>query len=495
MICISIAQESRRLALADMLNASRQCDLLEIRLDRFEKAPDVAELLAHKSKPIIFSCRREQDGGAWGGSEEERLALLRQCIVDKADYVEIELDVADQIRPFPPTKRVISYSNWRETPTNIAEIYAEAQTKKPDVVKLMTLARSPEEAWPLLQILAKPALPTVVVGLGKPGVMLSVFGKKIGAPWTYAALEKGMEAYPGQPTVNDLRQIYHYDDIGRSTRLVAVTGFTLRDQVTAAALNAGLAHLGRGTRCLPVGVGSIGLFRKVMDAVKMAGVVVGEEHREVMTGIATELEPEAREAHATDLLVPKDKSWQGYNTLAQAALAALEGTLSRGTGAGEMLVGRMVMIVGVNATARALASSVKNRQGIVIIASHQREKALNLAQAIQSRHVQFEALYTTMHEILIVCDEEKEHSRSKSPGGETGIHAGYLRAGMTVMDLTAATHRSALLREAELRGCQIVSPRAILRAQLAAQLHLLTGKEAPAEVLEQPLLDMLEEEA
>src|SRR5207244_1391100 len=58
MICISIAQESRRLALADMLNAARQCDLLEIRLDRFDKAPDVGELLAHKPKPVILSCRR-----------------------------------------------------------------------------------------------------------------------------------------------------------------------------------------------------------------------------------------------------------------------------------------------------------------------------------------------------------------------------------------------------------------------------------------------------
>ena len=42
-------------------------------------------------------------------------------------------------------------------------------------------------------ILARPAVPTVVVGLGKPGVMLTVLGRKIGAPWTYAALERGME--------------------------------------------------------------------------------------------------------------------------------------------------------------------------------------------------------------------------------------------------------------------------------------------------------------
>src|SRR6516165_1866537 len=113
MICISIAQESRRFALADMVNAAKQCDLLEVRLDRFGKAPDVGELLANKPKPVIMSCRRPSDGGLWDGSEDERLAILRQCIVSKADYVEIELDVADQIRKFPPAKRVISYTNLR----------------------------------------------------------------------------------------------------------------------------------------------------------------------------------------------------------------------------------------------------------------------------------------------------------------------------------------------------------------------------------------------
>src|SRR5438270_5450235 len=134
MICISINQESRRFALADMLNAAKQCDLLEVRLDRFGKAPELGELLAHKPRPVIMSCRRSQDGGAWDGTEEERLALLRQCIISKADYVEIELDVADEIRRFPPAKRVIAYTNLQETPADIADIYALAQTKNPDVI-------------------------------------------------------------------------------------------------------------------------------------------------------------------------------------------------------------------------------------------------------------------------------------------------------------------------------------------------------------------------
>src|SRR5436309_867599 len=152
MICISINQESRRMALVDMLNAARQCDLLEVRLDRFGKAPELGELLSHKPRPVIMSCRRPEDGGNWDGNEDERLALLRQCIISKADYVEIELDVADQIRRFPPSQRVISYTNLQETPDNIADIYAEMRTKNPDVIKLVTLARTPEEAWPLVQL-------------------------------------------------------------------------------------------------------------------------------------------------------------------------------------------------------------------------------------------------------------------------------------------------------------------------------------------------------
>src|SRR5262245_32872718 len=314
MICISINQESRRMALVDMLNAARQCDLLEVRLDRFGKAPELGELLAAKPKPVIMSCRRPRDGGHWEASEDERLAILRQCIISKADYVEIELDVADTIRPFPPAKRVITYTNRSETPANLAEIYAEAQTKKPDVIKLTTLARTPEEAWPLVQIMARPAVPTVVIGLGSPGVMLSVLGAKIGAPWTYAALERGMESYPGQPTVADLVDVYHYRTISKSTRFIGVTGFGECERATAAALNAALAHLNMPVRCLPLGVGSVRLFRKVSEAVKFAAAVIDSEHRGAILEMATDQSPAAERTHSADVLLHKDNAWHAHAT-------------------------------------------------------------------------------------------------------------------------------------------------------------------------------------
>lgn len=491
MICISIAQESRRFALVDMLNAARQCDLLEIQMDRFDKAPDVGELLANKPKPVILSCRRPQDGGNWQGTEEERLALLRQCIVSKADYVEIEMDVADQIRKLPPCKRVISYTNLEKTPADIADIYAEAQTKNPDVIKLVTVVRTPEEAWPMLQLLAKPPVPTVVVGLGKPGVMLTVLGKKIGAPWTYAALERGMEAYPDQPTVHDLNEVYHYKAIGAKTPLIAVTGFSEREYALIGALNAGYAQLGFAARCLPIQVGSIKLFRKVMEAVRLVGVMVDPAHQRGFVEVAVELEPAAQQAKATDLLLHEDrKVWHGYNLLWRAAGSALEATLRERHGADKPLHDRTVMLVGADASAQAIALAVKMRGGIPIVASRDRKAAHQLAQDIGCRFVPFEAMYTTRHDVVIVCNLEEDAAGK----ADEAIHAGYLKPSITAMDLTSMPRRSVFLRDALRRGCDIIEPRRIMLEQIVLLLRMMTEQDVDRDRLAEVLAGLLPEE-
>jgi 3-dehydroquinate dehydratase/shikimate dehydrogenase len=493
MICISIAQESRRFALVDMLNAAKQCDLIEVRLDRFSKAPEFGEMLTARPKPVIVSCRRSQDGGQWDGSEEERLALLRQAIISRADYVEIETDVANQIRPFPPTKRVISYTNFQETPSNIAEIYADAQTKQADVIKLETLARTPEESWPLVEILARPALPTVVVGLGKPGIMLTILGRKIGAPWTYAALERGMEAYPGQPTVQDLEQVYHYRDIGKTTRFVGVTGFSQREPVVIAALNAALAQLGLPLRCLPMQVGGLPMFRWVINAVRLRGVVVDEQQRETLKEVASDFDAEAKQSGIVDLLLRKDTKWTGRCLLGRAAVGALETTLHKST-APQRLKGRTVMIVGANPTARAIAFAAQQRGAVPIIASRDRDAGTQLAKDIEGRYVQFEGLYSTMHEICIICSDERLPGKARGKAAETGLHAGFLKPGMAVMDLTALPRQSALLREAHTRGCRVVTPRRLLLEHLTLLLRAITGAEVPRDSLKQVLRTMVDEE-
>jgi 3-dehydroquinate dehydratase/shikimate dehydrogenase len=480
MICVSVATESRRMAMADMLTAARQADLLEVRLDRFGKAPDFHDLLAARRKPVILTCRRPRDGGEWQGSEDERLALLRQCVVHKADYVEIELDVADQVRPFPGAKRVISFTDLNETPADLGERYDEARAKNPDVIKLTTRARTPEAAWPLVQILARSSVPTVAVGLGPSGVMLAVLGKKLGAPWAYAALGRGLESYPGQPTVEDLEAVYHYRAIERSTRLIGVTGFDERARYAAAGLNAGLAHRNLPVRCWPVAMGDPGLFRKIIQAVKLAGVVIDDAHQAAALAMATDYGPGAAEAQAADLLQPQAAGWRAYYTAGAAAVAALEAALAARAAGGRPLQDRIVMVVGTGGLARAVARGVQARGANPVLAGHERERTRYVAEQLGCRYVLREAMYSTLHDVLVVCPEEP--GRGARPGTD-GVHPGYLRPGMTVLDLTAVLAASPLLREADARGCTTVPPHQLFVQGLREQFQLLTGEEVPPEVL------------
>ena len=125
MICISVTPESRTLAPADLLNASRHGDLIELCLDHFLKEPNVSELIKSVDKPILVSCRRPRDGGQWQGTEQERLTLLRNAIVAEPAFVELDLDIAPSIPRFGKTQRVISFTSLNSPLGRIDDIFEQ----------------------------------------------------------------------------------------------------------------------------------------------------------------------------------------------------------------------------------------------------------------------------------------------------------------------------------------------------------------------------------
>jgi 3-dehydroquinate dehydratase/shikimate dehydrogenase len=290
-----------------------------------------------------------------------------------------------------------------------------------------------------------------------------------------------MEAHPGQPTVADLVDVYHYRSITRSNRLVGVTGFGPRERATAAALNAAFAHLEMPVRCLPLGVGSVRLFRKIVEAVKLAGAVIDAEHCGAILEMVTDRSPSAERTKSADLLVYKDNHWLGHDTHVAATVSALEAAVASRFPSEAPLKGRIVLIAGTDAMARNLGLELKERGCMLVIASHDKGAALQLAVALGCRHVQFEALYSTNHDVLIVCDSES--GSSKAPATDADIHPGYLKRGMTVLDARPALEKSHLLREAQQRGCAVVGPGQLWLEQVAMQARLLTGKEVPRQLL------------
>jgi 3-dehydroquinate dehydratase/shikimate dehydrogenase len=490
MICVSIVQESRRLALADMLNAAMLgADMVEVRLDKFEKDANLTELVAARRKPLLFSCRRPQDGGEWAGADDERLMLLRAAVVAKADYVEVELDTADLIPPYPGCQRVVSYTNLNETPVDIDAIYGELLTKKPDVIKITCKARTPEEAWPLLQLLNKPPVPTIVVGQGPTGSMLALIGRKVGAPWVTAALEKGMEAYPGQPTVRDLDEVYRYRDIGKKTRFVGVTGDSERSYLAAGLLNAAFVDLAWPHRVLPVRMGNRKLFRKVADAVRLQSVLVNESAYEGLHEIAMLDETARSPVAAADGLIPTDEGWSAFNALGSAVATCIE-TAMKDRGGDGSLRGRSVVLAGCGSLTRMVAIPLKARGAAIIWASRDRKAVQTMSQTFGGRQVIWEAVYATNHEVLVIGRDGDDPLEDPN---EMPFHPGYLKPGMTIVDLTAGVRPSPFQREAQSRGCAIVTPGRLLIEHVREHVRKLGG-EVPVELLEQKLSGWLPEE-
>jgi hypothetical protein len=86
-----------------------------------------------------------------------------------------------------------------------------------------------------------------------------------------------------------------------------------------------------------------------------------------------------------------------------------------------------------------------------------------------------------LHDVLIVCDDERE-ARAKS--NASGLLPGVIRPNTAVVDLTADFRLNDILREAQARGCLFVHPRDVFIQQLQLQTKLLTGEDAAGGVFQ-----------
>lgn len=486
MICVEIAQSSHSLAFVDMLNAGSQCDLIEVRLDRFTKSPHINSLIEAAPKPVIVSCRRREDGGDWDGNETTRLTLLRQAVLDKADYVEIELDCADQVRRYGQTKRVISYTNTAEVPDDIEEIYAKACRTDPDVVKLTLPARTPQEAWPLIKIVAKGQKPTVAVGWGRNGVMLNVLGRRYKAPWTYAALEKGMETYPGMPSIRELEQFYDYKSIDSKTPLLAVAGHPEEQMLLARVLNHGFRLTGNKTRCLPLEIGDVENFKRIAQAIKLAGVLVDDALRERIVAVANATEDAVDAAGAADFVAIQQDQWRAFNTTYRCVLAAMEDTLRQQHPGEKPLAGRTVIVVGCSGTGRSVAAGVQKRGGSVVLADPDNDRAQQMARQLGCRFVAVTQVYSTVADGIVLC-----RSTSDPRPGKAAIDAprSAARENILAVDLTNLPFLTPYLDEAKILRGIVVPPAEIFLRTVQMVIKAFTGQSLTTDQLREALAD------
>src|SRR5262249_10678677 len=214
------------------------------RLDFLAKSPDFKRLLVDRPCPLLATVRRTQDGGRWAGPEDARKMLLRQAIVAGFDWVDLETDVADEIKRYKNVKRIVSYHHLHQVPANLEEIYQRMCGQDPDVVKIAVTAQQPGDNLRVLSLLKNAPKPTVAVCMGELGGPSRLLSGKYGAPFAYAVFNKEYRVAPGILTFEEAKQLYRYDQMNSETRVFGVVGDPVAHSLSPLIQNAAFKELG-----------------------------------------------------------------------------------------------------------------------------------------------------------------------------------------------------------------------------------------------------------
>tara|TARA_R110002111_G_scaffold132653_2_gene198348 strand:- start:915 stop:2381 length:1467 start_codon:yes stop_codon:yes gene_type:complete len=481
MICISVTPESRNFAKVDILNAAAQSDLVELCLDRLIKTPDIGDLISGFDTPILVSCRRPEDGGQFKGTEAERIQLLKQAIIAEPAYIELDLETAKQIPRFGKTKRVISYTSLKKPLSQVDDIFDEMAEAKADVIKFTWPTPTLQTAWPLLAAISqKRDIPVVGLGLGAAGITFSLLGVKYGSPWIYAALEKGMEAFEGQPTVAELNEVFHYPKISAKTRFIGVAGLGVAERRTIEVFNKASQQLGLDYVCLPLVINDFKQVHKMLGILKIRSLVVSPRMGEFILPLAEHLEESSEKTGYGDLQLNQPDGWHAYDTVRRSAIKSLEVTLEKKSpGSNSAFQRKNILVLGQSGLTKAVVHSLTQQGAVVSVTSQNDKAAQGIARAFDVRYVPFANLYDTLADVVVQTDPELKLGHSKEE-----LNPSYLRETMTVMDISQLPESTELMREADNRGCESVCVDDVYRRQLSQIFKAITSAEIPDEVFE-----------
>jgi 3-dehydroquinate dehydratase/shikimate dehydrogenase len=496
-ICVVIGRTRHKMVQTEIREAAKRgARLIEVRLDFLKKAPDFKRLLEDKPCPLVATVRRPEDGGRWSGPEDARRMLLRQAIVAGFDWVDLETEVIDHIPRFKDTRRIVSYHNLREVPKNLETIYRVMCEQDADVIKIAVRAQHPADNLRVLALLKDAPRPTVAFCMGDLGVPSRILGARFGAPFTYGAFNKERNIAPGLLSFQELKEVFHYDQVNADTQVFGVLGDPVAHSLSPLIHNNAFRKLGINAVYLPFRVPRAELadFVKAFEKLPVQGYSVTIPHKETAASLATHQDPAVAQTKAANTLVRGDDGFTAYNTDYQGVLDTLLAHLPAALHAARFpddprppepraendatLHSKAVLVLGAGGIARAVAHALFRQGALLTICSRTNSRAHKLAEEVGCRHFDWAGRHSVVCDLVINCTPVGMHPNVD----ESPLHPSFLKPGLMVFDTVYTPETTLLVREARNRNCHVITGVDLFVRQAALQFRLFTGRDAPLEL-------------
>ena len=482
MICVSIGRGRHRHVIAEFRHLVDQgAKLIELRLDYINGDVNLKRLVANRPTPVIVSCRRAADGGKFGGSEEQRMLLLRAAIAEGVEYVDLEADVAAAVPRFGKTKRIVSFHDFRKTPDDLEEIHARLCKLDPDIVKISTMANHPGDNLRMLDLIRRSETPMVGACMGDIGTPTRILAGKFGSPFTYATFHHERVLAPGQLSFQQMTETYHYDRINAETEVYGVVADPVGHSLSPLIHNVAFRHFGMNKVHVPFRVPREDLSRFIDSAARLdiRGLSVTIPHKEEVVKKLTKLDAAVAGIGSANTVVFEGGKRLGYNTDYRAAMDSLDAALGGREEARGKLRGKTALVLGAGGLGKAVVYGLMRRNMNVVIADGDAQQALLLAKRFDCRSVEWAARQTITPDLLFNCTPIGMHPNVD----ETPFEKHLLRPSSIVFDAVYNPENTLLIKEARNRTCLTITGVEMFVRQACQQFKLFTGREGPDDLM------------
>jgi 3-dehydroquinate dehydratase/shikimate dehydrogenase len=487
MICVSIGRGRHRHMIAEHKHlVENGVHLVELRLDYIQGEVQVRRLLRDRPCPVIVTCRRKNDGGRWEHSEEARQTLLRTAIVEGADYIDLEDDIAATVPRYGVTKRIVSHHDFQKTPADLTLLHKRLASMDADVVKIAGMANHPTDNLRMLQMVHASKVPTVGICMGDIGVPTRILGGRLGAPFTYATFNDDRVLAPGQIGWRQMREMYRYDSITPATRIYGVVADPVAHSLSPVVHNAALAAAGLDAVYLPFRVPAEQLDEFLMAASRwpLAGLSVTIPHKEAVLKHAAHVDDLVKSIGAANTLSFTAAGITAANTDASAAVESLAAALQGDDQVeAEGLGLKTTLVLGAGGAARAVAFGLKKKGVEVTVTSRTVDRARKIAAEVGCKSVEWAARHRMPYDCIVNATPVGMHPNVD----ESPYDKEHLRPYMVVFDTVYNPENTLLIKEARGAGCRTVTGVEMFVRQAAIQYRIWNGAEPPPQVMREAL--------
>ena len=490
MICVTIACGSHtRMMTEHERLADEGIKLVELRLDFLRREPDLNRLIPNRPCATVITVRRQQDGGLWRESEEQRLTLLRTAIAAEPEFVDLEVDIANKIPSFGKTRRIISYHNMKAMPENLEELHRAMLTRDPYFVKIAATPKTVEEMVRFLNFVrqkneeakknAEKGVRVVGICMGEMGKAARILSKKFCMPYTYATFSEDRIIAPGLLVYKELLDLYQYEQIDSETVVLGIIGNPLGHSLSPLVHNRAFLVQDINAVYVPFQINGscVADFIRFAPELGVQGISVTIPHKVAVIEQLTKADPAVERIGACNTIIFRNGQRVGYNTDYIASIGGIEIALGGNFLDEEsVLKNKRALVLGAGGAGKALAYGLVHRDAMVTVTDADADRAVELSKHLGCEYARWDMRESVRPDILVNCTPVGMHPNIN----ETPYPKKSLRGSMLVFDAVYNPEHTLLIKSAQEKGCKVVTGVEMFVGQACYQFKLFTGQKASA---------------